>query len=159
MKSWLIGKDSDAGKGWKQEKGTTEDEMVGWHHRLNGHEFGSTPGVGDGQGGLAGCSSWGCKESDWVTELNPDFRIMAKTVRPFHSPVQLLGSLDVSGNPTQETSKSQLFSPLFHHLIPVSIKSLARAHYLVFLDLITGCTPSLTSPTLPPQPYFCSSVF
>ena len=67
-KNQLIGKDSDAGKDWGQEeKGTTEDEMVGWHHRLNGHEFGQAPGVGDGQGGLACCSPWG---HDWVTELN-----------------------------------------------------------------------------------------
>ena len=64
MKSWLIGKDPDTGKDWGQEeKGTTEDEMVGWHHRLNGHGFGWTPGVGDGQGGLACCGSWGRKES------------------------------------------------------------------------------------------------
>ena len=64
-KSWLIWKDPDAGKDWGQEeKGTTEDEMVGWHHRLNAHGFGWTPGVGDGQGGLACCSPWGCKESD-----------------------------------------------------------------------------------------------
>ena len=75
-KSWLIGKDPDAGKDWGQEeKGTTEDEMAGWHHRLDGHEFGWTPRVGDGQGGLACCGSWGCKESDtteWLnwTELN-----------------------------------------------------------------------------------------
>ena len=75
-KSWLIGKDPDAGKDWGQEeKGTKEDEMVGWHHWLNGHGFGWTPGVGDGQGGLACCSSWGHKESDtteWLnwTELN-----------------------------------------------------------------------------------------
>ena len=75
-KSWLIGKDPDAGKDWKwEEKGTTEDEMVGWHHRLNGHEFGWTQGVGDGQGGLACCSLWGSKESDMTeclkwTELN-----------------------------------------------------------------------------------------
>ena len=56
-KSWLIGKDLDAGKDRRQEeKGMTEDEMVGWHHQLNGHEFGWTPGVGDGQGGLACCS-------------------------------------------------------------------------------------------------------
>ena len=68
-KSWLIQKDLDAGKGWGQEKGTTEDEMVGWHHRLNGHGFGWTPGVGDGQGGLACCNSWGRTESD-MTELN-----------------------------------------------------------------------------------------
>ena len=64
-KSWLIGKDSDAGRDWGQEeKGTTEDEMAGWHHRLNGCEFGWTPGVGDGQGGLVCCDSWGRKELD-----------------------------------------------------------------------------------------------
>ena len=71
-KNWLIGKDLDAGKDWRQEKkGTTEDEMAGWHHRLNGHEFEKSPGVGDGQGSLACCSPWGRKESDTtVTELN-----------------------------------------------------------------------------------------
>jgi len=87
-KSWLIWKDPDAGKDWGQEKGTTEDEMVGWHHRLKGHGFGWTSGVGDGQGGLACCGSWGLREawhavvhgvskswtwlSDW-TELNDCF--------------------------------------------------------------------------------------
>ena len=64
-KSWLIGKDSDAGRDWGQEeKGTTEDEMAGWHHWLDGRESEWTPGVGDGQGGLACCNSWGRKESD-----------------------------------------------------------------------------------------------
>ena len=64
-KNLLIGKYSDAGRDWGQEeKGTTEDEMAGWHHRLDGHGFESTPGVGDGQGGLACCSLWGHKESD-----------------------------------------------------------------------------------------------
>ena len=63
MKSQLIGKDLDAGKdGRQEEKGATEDEMVGWHHRLNGHEFEQALGVGDGQGGLACCNSWDCKE-------------------------------------------------------------------------------------------------
>ena len=71
VKSWLIGKDPDAWKNWGwEEKGTTEDEMAGWHHRLNGHEFGYTPGVGDGQGGLACCDSWGRKESDTTEQLN-----------------------------------------------------------------------------------------
>ena len=70
-KSWLTGKDPDAGKDWGQEeKGMTDDEMVGWHHRLNGHGFGWTPGVGDGQGGLAGCGSWGHKEWDMTEWLN-----------------------------------------------------------------------------------------
>ena len=70
--NWLIGKDPDAGQDWRQEeKGTTEDEMVGWHPRLDAHEFEETPGVGDGQGGLACCSPW-CRRVgyEWATELN-----------------------------------------------------------------------------------------
>ena len=71
VKSWLIGKDSDAGRDWGQEeKGMTEDEMAGWHHRLDGHEFRWTLGAGDGQGGLACCDSWGRKESDTTERLN-----------------------------------------------------------------------------------------
>ena len=71
VKSWLIWKDPDAGKDWGwEESGTTDDEMVGWYHRLNGHGFGWTPGVADGQGGAACCSSWGCKESDTTEWLN-----------------------------------------------------------------------------------------
>ena len=68
-KSWLIGK--DPGRGWwQEEKRTTEDEMAGWHHWLDGHEFEWTSGVGDGQGGLACCDSWGCKELDTTERLN-----------------------------------------------------------------------------------------
>ena len=71
VKNWLTGKDPDAGKDWRQEeKGTTEDEMVGWHHGLNGHELEWTPGVGDGQGGLVCCGSWGRKKSDTIEQLN-----------------------------------------------------------------------------------------
>ena len=70
MENWLIGKDPDAGKDWRQEeKVTTEDEMVGWHHWLGGHEFEQTPGV-SGQGSLAYCSPWGCKGSDITEQLN-----------------------------------------------------------------------------------------
>ena len=70
-KSWLIGKDSDAGREWGQEeKGTTEDEMAGWHHWLDGRESEWTLGVGDGQGGLACYNSWGCRESDTTERLN-----------------------------------------------------------------------------------------
>ena len=79
MKSWLIGKDPNARNdwGWKEE-GMTEDEMAGWHHRLNGHEFEWTPGFGDGQGGLACCNSWGRKELD-MTEL-PNWTELKYTV-------------------------------------------------------------------------------
>ena len=69
-KSWLIRKDPDAGKGWRQEeKGTTEDEMAGWHHWLDGHEFEQAPGAGEGQGGLVCCSPWYHRvRHDWATE-------------------------------------------------------------------------------------------
>ena len=71
MKNGLIGKASDAGKDRRwEEKGMTKDEMVGWHYRLDGHGFGCTPGVGDGQGGLACCDSWGRKESEMTEQLN-----------------------------------------------------------------------------------------
>ena len=70
VKSWLVGKDSDAGRDWGQEeKGTTEAETAGWHHWLDGRESRWTPGVGDGQGGLACCDSWGRKESDTTQRL------------------------------------------------------------------------------------------
>ena len=71
VKSWLIGKDPDAGKDRRQEeKGATEDKIVGWHHQDNGHEFEQAPGVGDGQGSLACCSAWSHKESDTTEPLN-----------------------------------------------------------------------------------------
>ena len=71
VKSWLIWKDPDAGKDrGQEEKGTTENEIVGWHHQLDGHGFGWALGVGNGQGGLACCSPWGCKESDMTEWLN-----------------------------------------------------------------------------------------
>ena len=84
VESWLIWKDPDSGKDWGQEeKETTEDEMVGWHHWHNGHGFEWTPGIGDGQGGLVYCGSWGHKESDttellnWIEliEYNRDFQL------------------------------------------------------------------------------------
>ena len=70
-KNWLIGKDPDAGKDWRQEeKGTTEDEVVGWHHKLERHKSEQTSGDGEGQGSLACCSPWGHKESDTTEQLN-----------------------------------------------------------------------------------------
>ena len=83
-KNWLIGKDHDAGKDWGQEEKGTTDEMVGWHHRLNGHAFGWTPGVGDEQGGLVCCDSWGPKELDmteWLNWTEPSF-LSRKMTKP-----------------------------------------------------------------------------
>ena len=96
-KSWLIGKDPDAGRDWGQEeKGMTEDEMAGWHHWLDGPEFEWTPGVDDGQAGLACCDSWGHKESDTTerlnwTELNWQREILYKCLKLFllHTEVKI----------------------------------------------------------------------
>ena len=112
-KNYLFGKDFDAGKDWKQkEKRMTEDEMVGWHHRLDGREFEQAPGVGDGQGILACCSPWGHKESGMTvrlkwTELNfpwtsvhmnelffvpsHSHRFIGKFIR-FYTPIVFLGT-------------------------------------------------------------------
>ena len=91
VKNWHIGKDSDAGRDWGQEeKVTTEEEMAGWHHRLDGREFEWTPGVGDGQGGLVCCNSLGLKELDtterlnwialgWLPKCNPRFKYPTHT--------------------------------------------------------------------------------
>ena len=96
VKSWLIGKNSDAGRDWGQEeKGTTEDEMAGWHHQLDGCQFEWTPGVGDGQGGLACCDSWGRKELDtteWLnwtelTELTFAFGVKFNTMSRIYIPI------------------------------------------------------------------------
>ena len=81
-KSWLIGKDPDAGKDrGQEEKGTTEDEMVGWHHWLNGREFEQTPGDGERQGSLACWSSWGCKELDMTWQLNNIYSLLYEISR------------------------------------------------------------------------------
>ena len=79
-KNWLTGKDPDAGKDWRQEKGTTEDEMVGWHHWLKGREFEQALGDGDRQGSLACCSPWSRKESDRTERLNNSSKISIFTL-------------------------------------------------------------------------------
>ena len=90
-KNWLIGKDPEAGKDWRQEKKRmTEDELVGWHHGLDGHEFEQAPGVGDEQGSLVCCSPWGRKESDTTeglkwTELKGCFHFILSRVQRLHT--------------------------------------------------------------------------
>ena len=85
VKNWLIGKDPDAGKDWRQEeKGMTEDKMVGWHHWLDGHEFEQALGVGDEQGSLVCCNPWGHKELDTTGWLNwtDNFKTLRKLTLP-----------------------------------------------------------------------------
>ena len=95
-KNWVFGKDPDAGQDWRQEKGTTEDEIVGWHHRLNGHEYEQAPRVGDRQGSLVCCCPWGCKKSDmteglnWTEEeINPNQKINTTLISITEVSVQL----------------------------------------------------------------------
>ena len=100
VKSWLIGKDSDAGRDWGQEeKGMTEDAMAGWHHWLDGCESGWTLGNGDGQGGLACCNSWGSKESDMTEWLNwlTDWPIFPNPHPQFWQPLCILSIYEFFG--------------------------------------------------------------
>ena len=83
---WLIGKSPDAGNDWQERKGMTEDAMVGWHHWLNGHRFGWTQGVGDGQEGLACCGSWVCKELDVTERLKWTSLFSFSAFSPKHLP-------------------------------------------------------------------------
>ena len=84
VKNWLTEKDLDAGQNWRQEKGMTEDEMVGLYHQLDGHEFEQAPGVGDGQRRLACLSPWGCKESDMTKWLNETEHYFSKLLHPHY---------------------------------------------------------------------------
>ena len=102
-KSWLIGKDADAGKDWGKEKEMTQHEMIGWHHRLNGHEFEQTPGYSQGQGNLACCRLWGHKDTwlnGWTTATNQS---ILKEINPEYSMEGLLLKLkrQYFGHPIQ----------------------------------------------------------
>ena len=93
-KNWVLRKEPDAGKDWRQEeKGTTEDEMVGWHHWLNGHEFEQALGIGDGQGGLVCCSPWGLKESDTTERLSWTEMLLCISIKYIKSGVFLFGDI------------------------------------------------------------------
>ena len=115
VKSWLIGKDPDAGKDWGQEKGMTEDEMGGWHHWLNGHGFGWTPGVGNGQGGLACCNSWGHKESDTTAPLNWTYSLKIHLEFLFHVLILLIFSREFC------VSLFQIFVEMWFYVLPILI--------------------------------------
>ena len=95
VKKRLTGKDLDVGKDWRHEEreGMTEDKMVGWHHQLNGHEFEQALGVSEGQGNLACCSPWDCKESDRTEQLNNHNIVMASAIHPHESVISIHVSL------------------------------------------------------------------
>ena len=118
VKNWLIGKDPDAGKDWRQEeKEMTEDEMVGWHHWLNGHEYEQASGAGDGQGSLACCSPWGHKELDMTEQLN-------WTEQPFPFLLQYFKSVAFLFDSILDFSSLCLHYSFIMALSPFSIRAL-----------------------------------
>ena len=148
-KNQLTGKVPDAGKDWGQEeKGTTEAEMVGWHHRLHGHESEQAPGAGDGQGGLACCSPWGCRvRHNWVTELNWTIHSLIQVknqdsllMSPFHSSCahsfHTLNAPDFTSNTLSKSVPCSLYS------LPetwVCLPWITAAHSRVLYLLVWGC--------------------
>ena len=113
-KSWLIGKDLYAGKDWRQEeKGMTEEEMVGWHHQLDGHEFEQAPRVGDGQGSLVCCSPWGHKESDMTEQLNwSKLNLQMNIIYPSFTSLYLSSASQPFTRSQKISPKSLMCSPL-----------------------------------------------
>ena len=146
-KSQLIGKDPDAGKDWRQgEKGTTEDEMFGWHHQVNGHEFEQALGDGEGQGGLACCSPWGRKESDTTERLNwNDVSLIYLISEYEHSAPWKFGLFFSSpkeiikfGHNEMENTESSRSHPWISHFTPPThfkqssfLKTYGWAHFLL----------------------------
>ena len=123
VKNWLIGKDPDAGKDWRQEeKGMKEDEMVGWHHHLNGHEFELALGVDDGQGGLTCCSPGGCKELDTTEWLNNNKLPQGQPLCPGACQIiqisHLTGSPGNLTNPALTVYKLISMSPAYSYSCP-----------------------------------------
>ena len=128
VKNWLTGRDSDAGKDWGQEEtGMTAVEMVGWHHWLNGHEFEETPGVGDGQGGLVGCSQWQSYMTEGLNWTEPKLHEIL-----LHERTGGILTLVFATNYTSQLSKSwyvfgegHIIFALFSYLIKCSLKNRA----------------------------------
>ena len=120
-KNWLTGKDPDAGKDWRwEEKGMTEDEMVGWHHRLNGHEFEQAPGGGNGQGSLVSCSPWGHKEADTTEQLNWTEAVYIKHIQNFLLAVTTLWLREIKSHSEPDRKPLQV-TELKSDMIPISI--------------------------------------
>ena len=153
-KSWLIWKDRDAGKDWRQEeKGTMEDEMVGWHHQLNGHGFG---GVGDGQGGLACCSSWGCNKSDTTEQLNWTEPLRKRSYSFFKKwKWNFLSCVQLFATPWTAARQASLSITNSQSLLKLmSIESVMPFNHLIF------CRPLLFPPSIFPsiRVFFSESV-
>ena len=145
-KNWLTGKDPDAGKDWRrEEKGTTEDEMAGWHHWLDGHEFEQALGVGDGQGSLVCCSPWGHEESDTTEWLNWT-ELKEKTKDLNKIKVQLVSCVRLFATPWTSAHQASLsITNTQNFLKLMSVKSVMSSNHLIL------CHPLLHLPSLFPS--------
>ena len=164
VKNWFIWKDPDARNDSRwEEKGTTEDEMVGWHHQLDEHGFGWTPGVGDGQGGPACCSSWGCKELDmtewlkWIEIyifLNFYNVVLVSAIQQcksaiiIHMPPPSLVSFPFPSHPFRSSQSARLGSLCYT----------ATSHHvsILHLMLLSPFAPLSLSTTVSPSPFSIS---
>ena len=141
VKRWLIWKDPDAGKDWGQEeKEMTEDDMVGWHHQLNGHGFGWIPRVGDGQGGLVCCGSWGCQELNMTEQLN------WTELKPMGPNAMILVFWMLSFKPAFSLSSFTFKRPFSTSLSAIRVLSSAYIRLLVFLLAILIPVCAFSSP-------------
>ena len=154
MKNWLTGKDPDAGKDWGQEeRGTTEDDMVGWHPWLNGHGFRWTPGVGDGQRGLACCGSWGRKESDTTERLNCTMLCWFLWYNSVNQLYVYIYSLLIKSSSHPLLPSLQVITELS------SLCYTAASHYLPILHMaVYLCQLYSLDSSHPPHPLLCSQV-
>ena len=153
-KNWLIGKDPDAGKDWRQkEKGMTQDEMVGWHHQLNGHEFEQAPRVGDGQESLECCSSQGHKESDMTEQLNWTESILVYSLISFIFIVYLAGKvrkaldLEIGLNSVGDMDSLSKQRNLFpYHYYPICKDGDNNSSHIIILMTKLNTIPDIQQP-------------
>ena len=159
VKSWLPGKDPDAGKDWGQEeKGTTEDEIVGWHHRLDGHGFEWTPGVGDEQGGLVCCGSRGHKElnmTEWLNWTKLTLAAMFDAI-PYSSVKLSVNIIVIQGMSLVDfSSRTSLFpfNPFFLSLYPAPLFLISILYHPVYVPCSLNIRCTAVQGT--PLPHFC----
>ena len=147
VKNWLAGKDSDAGRDGGRRRRRRQDEMAGWHHQLDGHEFGWTSGVGDGQGGLVCCNSWGRKESDTTEQLNWTEMSMAPPIRtrpsfPLSQPLPSgrLSGIQINIKPAVVTNKFLEILMVDHNTVQIFAQLIIQwtHHSVEFHTVIEG---------------------
>ena len=143
VKNWLIGRDPDAGKDWRQEeKGTPEDEMVGWHLWLNGHGFEKAPGDDEGQQSLACCCPWGHKESDKAEQLDSNNQLITRPIlKDICEQNEVIHMWSLEGSWAQEFWLHGMWSVLFSWNKDISLFTIQKVSEPFRLGLLRGLQP------------------